>query len=703
MATKSSPLIDFINSLADPRTHKQHSGAVSEIAGDLAQATGYSFLGPQSLPSNVLSSVTGQKIAPYQAPSESAQRGLDLIQGGIVGAPEKISASVGEDIARTALPEIKAAGQKIVKPAAEAIEAAKAQLGGLQAGFAKLPDIPKTGDKVIRDMRYKQGTQSPNVYKTVPSSDLPTIEGPLREPSPLNKIPEAKPKTPPTPQEQLAAMTDARAGRVTPDNPTGKNPVTVTLPAKLSGPRKEKEVQKTLDEFVPGTTPSEVYKNLEDTVGEFGIRINQELRKNPQSAKVDDLMKDYDKNLNSEGIYRQSLSPKDTVRKEARAYLDDIYRTASNEDPATTVPGQLSDQGLYNIRQAITQDLKSVYKKEAAGNTLGDKDLVKLSALQTVDDALSSMHPTAKDYITKQSHLYQAVDSAYEARGAERKALQDEMIKQAKETEKAAQEAAKPKQNLIQKHPYLSTLAGTTLAGAVGYGASTVLPKTLGLMSGVDSNQEESSLDPNAKPRYDIQTPLDDGTLISQQAQAERQGNLEKQAAAMKLTDPIGAAKIEGDIAANEREFAAQEDLRNSAKDSQVVFNTANETAQTLESFHDNGWMNFVSKGYDEMARASGGKYAKLAAELQALEKTSGIPIFGSSPRSKEAFINGLDTLVELQETKMKSVKSAALKKPTDPTVAPQSNLPPIPQQPVNWQQNDPRVNAAMQNLPPIQ
>lgn len=200
---------------------------------------------------------------------------------------------------------------------------------------------------------------------------------------------------------------------ITPDNP-----VRITLKPSVYGASHEAKVQSTVDNFVQGNTATQKYANLQPAMDSFGSQIQGIMATNPKVAPMAQIMSDYDKNLNSMGIYRTTASSKGAVQKAAQKYISQLYNNATGAPDSMDVTS-IPDSALYQLKQGANQDAKSIYKKIDNGTSLSDKDNAILAARQTIDDTLSSLHPDVKQLSTMQSHLYDAADPIYDARSAE--------------------------------------------------------------------------------------------------------------------------------------------------------------------------------------------------------------------------------------------------------------------------------------------
>lgn len=339
-----------------------------------------------------------------------------------------------------------------------------------------------------------------------------------------------------------------QAGFVKPDLGIGKNtmqtsssPVRVVLKPSVYGAGREQAVQNTVDTLVPGTTATEKYANLEPTMSGLGDKITSIMQQNPKSAPLDGengIMADFDKNLQNEGVYRTTDTPRDQVQKTARNYITDLNNEASQGNTVLNA-NQISDTSLQKIKQQVNQDAQSVFKKIDNGTSLTDKDKVILAARQTLDDAISNLHPEVKDLTTQQSHLYDAADSLFKAREAEIKAAN---TPQPSFVKKATNYVAGSPLRLLE-----SAGVGLTGAGVIyAYNLAHSKPKTYNFTSGdvtlpgladITTNTGSSLQDAAANYSKQIQNINDQEKAIAlnvqlgipsakaQQAQLENQRN----------------------------------------------------------------------------------------------------------------------------------------------------------------------------------
>lgn len=191
----------------------------------------------------------------------------------------------------------------------------------------------------------------------------------------------------------------------------------IELPPSIYGHGREEAVNATLDKYGFTGDARNQYAMLQPTVDKLGTQITDIMAKNPKSASIDTIVKDFDKNLSKRGVYRTQQLSKDTAQKEARSYIRDLYVSAGEGD-SKVVPQTIPDQALYQLKQEVNRDYQGVAKKLDNGTPLTDREKVISVARQTLDDTLASMHTDVKALTTEQSHLYDAVKSLHKARNA---------------------------------------------------------------------------------------------------------------------------------------------------------------------------------------------------------------------------------------------------------------------------------------------
>ncbi len=413
-----------------------------------------------------LKGLIGMKVTPQE--QDRATQGAEdftgnFMGGGFIPNPEAAATS-----ATDTLPEITNSVKGAVN---DTMDAARTQPGGLEAGFAKIPgkgELPPIKPNESETATLIRNPETGNLIKN-PKVKIPSagaVEGQMPE-----GFQEAPKTTPPAPEP--APIPEKPP--VMPKGP-GRTITRIDLPASVYGAGNEAQVQNTIDQYVPGETAVEQYKNLQPTLDNFGKQIDYAIKSNPQSTTLHDTMVDYDNNLEKSGIYRTTTTSKGVLQQTAQKYVKQLTGVSEN--------GEISAQSLADSLQKVNKDAGPVFKKIAAGSKLTPQDEVILAARQTVRDRLTEMYQgdggIVDNLLRKQGDLYDAADSLKGGQVAENKAT-DAAAKL------AAEQSNIPKGNPIinglkgaAKHPWAVGLATTAVAplvaGGIAVGANAMNP-----------------------------------------------------------------------------------------------------------------------------------------------------------------------------------------------------------------------------------
>lgn len=433
-----------------------------------------------------------------------------------------------------------------------------------------------------------------------------------------------------------------------------QSPVRVVLDPSVYGAGREAAVQQTVDTVVPGATATEKYANLEPTMNSLGNQIQQTMTSNPKAASMDEIMQNYDKNLNAQGIYRNSeitggmKVKRDTVQREAQQYITDLYNSARGETN-DVIPTNISDQSLYGLRKSISQDLKSVYRKIDNGTSLTDKDRVRLAAMQTVDDTLSGLHPELKGQITTQSHLYDATDSLFKAREAEVKQVQD--IAKAQGNTLLSKLTYKAKQNPLAAIGLSAATGGAvTAAGGMAIpGAEYAGTKLIDYLKNSGKPQSAASDGKVTAQTYSLPDPMQAGIIMNQNDYIKQKSALQKELAYEQQYKLPTAGITQGKMDALDTQFGQQKQLRDAWSNANNTgvsqqLTVANYAAKGVQAA-DPGLLNALQGGYDNLAKANDGKYASMASYLQYLSQQTGVDF--TKYRSKDALLGAINSAVD--------------------------------------------------------
>ena len=587
----------------------------------------------------------GEKLTPQeeQAVSIVNQKNMNMVMGAI--NPAGAEGKVGAEVVDGAMQDVKQLTRR----------------GGVAPGEVGPPGYlaPKKPTVAGAEPNYGFDNQA-----TAPIQDVAAPQQPI--------TPQAKPANPIT-------------SRIPFLNSSPKSPVRIVLDPSIGAPAREKAVQQTVDTLVPGSTATEKYTNLQPTMDNLGQQIQTVMKNDPKTANITEIMGNYDKNLQSEGVYRNSditgntSQKRDAIQKQAQSYITDLYNSARGET-SDVVPSNISDQSLYTLKQQINADASSIFKKINNGTTLTDKDRVVLAARQTIDDTLTQLHPEVKQLTTTQSHLYDAKDSLFKGREAE--------IKTA-----ANNPTGWGKLGSILKNP--AVIAGASgvlgasaggIGGLAGAGISAVPALFKNFTDGMNKNPDTNTNNNggNQEPSQGVKTINQENGVVVHEGMVsqgsngvnryeftndpfkkdangnsqvmdtsgyvQRANQLDTQIANAQATgNPVALAQLQGQRKVLDNTFAGQKDLRdawNGSADNPGVGSTLKVASQAYTAVGNAGpdFYNALNGGYDKLLTASNGKYAKMAKYLEYLSHATGTDF--TKAGSKEALQGQIDAAV---------------------------------------------------------
>lgn len=389
------------------------------------------------------------------------------------------------------------------------------------------------------------------------------------------------------------------------------------------------------------------------------------------------------------------IAPSQAIN-EATKYIDQIYGKVAgvhpNELEGFIAPDQIPGNVAQDMKTLMNQENSSTFTTDPLKWTKGQ--VVSRPAGDALDRVLDTLYPDA-------SKLNNDMSDLYKAKGSLLKGAQGEI---------KANQSAEPAPNAIQK--ILGSPWTKIGLGAVGISQGGNIINEVGKLGGIagseyykfthqGENNNSTTQTPQSTPdgdTYKVSTPLDDGTLMSEQEYAAKQKALSEKMGAEQLGDPQAYNTDQGLFNANQTEFSTQANLRQVANQTQSVFNIANKAAGAVKSA-DPSFINALSQGYDAMQNADNGQYAEMAGYLSNLEKLTGIPLHIA--KSKDALLRGITAATEAQKNLLQTAKTQYSGSQTEAAPV-QVGLPSTPpafptSQPVmNWQQNDPQVQAIL-------
>ena len=438
------PRLAFLASLLPQSApqHAQHNGAISQVAGDIAQSpvtTAHQLMG-----------------IPVSADEEArAQRGSEAVLGGmqggdvLAGMTPAINATA--DLAAGAG---KVAYQGVKQGVKDTVEAAQAQPGGLQAGFI--------GTRTPEEIQAaKAAGEEPIIHNN--SAGLPPIEsgivdGKGNPVSSQAKYANDNQRIAPLhagaeqiPNDTAAGQTSFKPHPNTPDEPvtvtdrtgkhpiTGGNPVLVDLrnqagknPYYLDDQTKARAV---MDKYVAGNNALEVEKNLPLQLQEETQRIQNIIAQEPKVTSKDNIVKANETNMAKAGITPGNSGKADTATEELLKELQTQISAGSSD----VVPNQVNGDQLMTYKKLLDDRLKSVYKKQDNSTTLTPAERATLTLRRTVDQQLTSMYPKTKEALNRQSAMIDARESVAKAA-------------QGEEANQVTQAGLPPKPGFLQSH-----------------------------------------------------------------------------------------------------------------------------------------------------------------------------------------------------------------------------------------------------------
>lgn len=265
---------------------------------------------------------------------------------------------------------------------------------------------------------YK-GTGLPGGTPSVVEGPMPEMSGPQAVSSAKempNIATEAENLTP----QELAAKKSRETLQAPP--PINQKPVdkqlqhsvrNIRLDSSVYGHGQEEAVNETMDALGFEGDAGQQYAMLQPKMDQLGEFIEKQMSVNPKLDTIDEIVKDFDKNLAKKGIYRSGQLSRDKAQTKIRSYINDLYMDATG---SKVIPTQIPDTELFALKKLVNDDYGRVAKKLVNGLPLTDEEKIIYVARQTLDDRISALHPTLKKATTMQSHLYDGTDSLYKSR-----------------------------------------------------------------------------------------------------------------------------------------------------------------------------------------------------------------------------------------------------------------------------------------------
>lgn len=363
MATKSKTsgaISDFINSLASSPVGQE----VSNTASNLRQTF--------QVPVQQIAHAALPKIVPDVTPQQQqqAEQGSEFGMGAIQGQPEADALAPSLDMAAGT---VKTAGKAAAQDAKETIQTAKAQPGGLQAGFIKLPPI---------------GEDTGYPYSKAPST--------------LSKIGKGQ----------------------------NQNVRQIRLPHGYA--EDETAANNTLDRLGFQGSGEQQYGQIQPKLTELNnwIQTKSSMATNPKLIKTSNIEDAFNDNL--QGSIRRGELTKKSAQTIRDSYLGQLHDNQTpvnfNENPDLTpqqntqnqltgqIPDSIDSRKVYQMKVMANQDASAIYKKLDNGGVPTENDKVILAARNAFDNAIAKAHPDVKQATMDMSRIFDAKPSLEKAR-----------------------------------------------------------------------------------------------------------------------------------------------------------------------------------------------------------------------------------------------------------------------------------------------
>lgn len=416
------------NAQMNPGQLPAPTAAVASAAGNLYNAVTIPLRQAFQMP------VTDQDL-------NSAEQGSEAIFGGLSGNAE---ANIAAD---TALPAIKYAGAKGVQAATDALDAAKAQPGGLQAGFiktgedtteypfAKTPSsISKLGkgqNQAVRQIRFKGSPNAPALEDNANNTlDRLGVQGNANDQ--LAMFPKIK-----TMISDWIKSKSSMAG-------DAKFISTDDVKAAIKSEAK-KQFGTDVSDNVISQHINDVYAKAQQENNDIATQKSSgEIVNNPYFDNPPDMSPSTTKGgtVNQTKFVRAGGAKPGTLAPgQAPGYLKEValpkingktpdyatpggYQyglTGPSETVSGIVPEKVSSKSIYNLKVASNNSplVDSAFEKIFNGqrSLLTDDEKVALSARNAYDNLIAKLHPDVKQAtkdlsVLNNKHVYESLESA---------------------------------------------------------------------------------------------------------------------------------------------------------------------------------------------------------------------------------------------------------------------------------------------------
>lgn len=580
---------------------------------------------------------------------------------------------------------------------------------------AKPEPIPQTGDQVVTNPAYPQGSANPARLTVKPGKPVNTEGvGYANDNQPttsLNQGAEDIPgELPPTGITQKPQPIRTHAPQDNPMDNMENQQRNLQIDGKdIRSSGDKNQVNATLNGYgIRGTRTNQLtmaenaITNLAQQAESHALTSGGVIDK---ATIINDTTKGLQNSANQHNI------PANQARIMASKYIDGVYARATGADLGGNIEGLTPEK----IPTAVSLKMKTIMNEDAQ-STYKQTDPSKWSNGQTTsrfardatDTQIDTGNPDVARLNNDMSDLYKAKESLRKGANKEADLAQQEAMKPPAPPEpwykKGATGAVAASIGALAAGGYGLGQLGVNIPNLLGAGAGAINHLTGGDKGNPSSPEKKHTL-------YDEATPLTDGTVIPEEKQNEMQSKLRNRIGAgmtgEQFTNPDQYSKDVQELANNEDLFNKQKNLLSPSKDMGIVAANANKAASAVNDL-DQNFFAALSKGYNSVEIQTNPKYEKAAAYLKAIEDVTKVPLHAT--HSAQSMLDGIDAAYQIQKTKLEQATNQYKKKEQPISSPVPSDLPPTqlnPQAPLDWSKSAPGTEEMIKagnggGLPPF-
>jgi hypothetical protein len=300
---------------------------------------------------------------------------------------------------------------------------------------SELPSITKTGTKITRDMRFKQGTENPGAYKqTLPPMPKAKPQFAGEATAPLNpnaeQLPpqqEIKPPVSQTPPVNTRERTYASGNETSADiaENTKRN---LQYTDGIPSPKTKAQVNATLNGYeITGSLDNQL-QGIEDQKGILSKAAQAQVAEDGGTTAKADLLNRMVKDVTYNGSKHNI--PSTEAANESSKYLNDVYVRATGGDltkiNGDIMPPTIPDTIVQKMKTIMGQDASLTFGKDPT--TWSTSQQIARYARNSFDSLLDQSHPEASTLNNDMSDLYKAQDSIMKGANKESTAAQSAIL-----------------------------------------------------------------------------------------------------------------------------------------------------------------------------------------------------------------------------------------------------------------------------------